>query len=48
LPEQPAEKNVQIWHRRFAVEANNRAWALSEMADLADEEKIELLYAASR
>jgi hypothetical protein len=46
MPEQPAEETVQTWHRRFAVEANNRAWALSEKTELATKERTELLYAA--
>ena len=46
MPEQPAEETAQTWHRRFAVEANNRAWALSEKTELATKERTELLYAA--
>ena len=46
MSEKPAEDDVRGWHRRFAVEANNRAWALTEKAELTAEEQTELLYAA--
>lgn len=46
MPEQPTEENLKTWHRRFAVEANNGAWTLSEKTELATEEMSELLYAA--
>jgi hypothetical protein len=46
MPEQPTEEDVQRWHRRFAVDANNRAWVLSEQTELAADERTELLYAA--
>jgi hypothetical protein len=45
MPEQPTEE-IRTWHRKFAVEANNRAWALSEKTELATTERTELLYAA--
>jgi hypothetical protein len=34
------------WHRRFAVDANNRAWSLAEKTELTPAEERELLYAA--
>jgi hypothetical protein len=46
MPEQPTDESVHAWHRRFAVEANNRAWRLSEKTELATGERTELLYAA--
>jgi hypothetical protein len=46
MRDQPSEDQAREWHRRFAVEANNRAWTLSEKADLTAPEKKELLYAA--
>jgi hypothetical protein len=46
MPEQPAHAELHRWHRRFAVDANNRAWTLSEKAVLAPEERSELLHAA--
>jgi hypothetical protein len=46
MPDQPVDENVRAWHRRFAVEANNLAWRLSEKTELAADEKTELLYAA--
>lgn len=46
MPEPPIDENEKAWHRRFAVEANNRAWTLAEKPELAAEEQTELLYAA--
>jgi len=46
MTEQPIEDDVLAWHRRFAVDANNRAWTLSEKTELPAEERRELLYAA--
>jgi hypothetical protein len=46
MPEQTTEENLKTWRRRFAVEANNRAWTLSEKTELTTEEMTELLYAA--
>ena len=39
-------EDARAWHRRFAVDANNRAWALSEQATLTEGERAELLHAA--
>ncbi len=44
--EQPTEEDLKKWHRRFAVDANNRAWTLSEKPELTNEEASELLDAA--
>jgi hypothetical protein len=46
MTEQPSEEDLTKWHRRFAVEANNRAWTLAEKPELTSEERTELLYAA--
>ena len=46
MPEQPSEQDVRMWHRWFAVEANNLAWTLSGRANLGVQEKTELVYAA--
>jgi hypothetical protein len=46
MPEQPTEEDLRKWHRRFAVESNNRAWTLSEKRELTTEEMSELLDAA--
>lgn len=46
MPEEPTEDQLRTWHRRFAVEANNRAWTLCEKSDLTSEERSELLDAA--
>jgi hypothetical protein len=37
---------TNVWHRRFAVDANNRAWSLAEKAELTSAEEREMLYAA--
>jgi len=41
MPQQPTEEDLRKWHRRFAVEANNRAWTLSEKPELTTEERSE-------
>jgi len=46
MNEEPSDQEIRDWHRRFGVQANNRAWTLSELSSLEAEEKIELLYAA--
>jgi hypothetical protein len=43
---QITDEDLKKWHRRFAVEANNRAWTVSEKRELTSEERTELLYAA--
>ena len=40
-----ADERVR-WQRRFASDANNRAWALAEQATLTPDEQAELLTAA--
>jgi hypothetical protein len=42
----PLSEEQSARHRRFAVEANNRAWALSESPELSADEERELLFAA--
>jgi len=44
---EPTAEELDQWHRRFAMEANNRAWSLSEQHDLNADEKTELLHAAT-
>ena len=46
MTEQPSEQDRKQWHRRFAVEANNRAWTLTEQPHLTADERAELLDAA--
>ena len=46
MPEKFIDERAHAWHRKFAVEANNRAWRLSENTELATEERKELVYAA--
>jgi hypothetical protein len=43
---QPEEEEIRQWHKRFAVEANNRAWDLAEQSGLTADEKIELFHTA--
>jgi hypothetical protein len=43
---QPTEADPAKWHRWFAVEANNRAWRLSESPARSDAEDAEMLDAA--
>lgn len=40
------EEQVPVWHRRFAAQANNRAWDLAERTALTADERLELLHAA--
>ena len=40
------DDDLRAWHRRFAVDANNRAWSLSEQDTLSEEDRTELLHAA--
>ena len=30
MTEPPSDEETRKWHRRFAVDCNNRAWRLSE------------------
>jgi len=43
---QPAEADPAKWQRWFAVEANNRAWRLSELMARSEAEDAEMLDAA--
>jgi hypothetical protein len=45
MSDQPADEERK-WRRRFAAEANDRAWTLTEKAELTADERTELLYAA--
>ncbi len=40
------DEEITTWHRRFAAEANNRAWRLSEAMSRSSEENGEMLDAA--
>jgi hypothetical protein len=46
MPEQPSEEDVKTWHRRFAADANNRAWAPSEKPTPTSDERSEMIQAA--
>lgn len=46
MPGQPADADIGKWHRWFAIEANNRAWRLSESASRTEAEDAEMLSAA--
>ena len=50
MPDTTQDDEVRKWHRRFAVECNNRAWRLSEAAarsPSADEEMLNAAHAAA-
>lgn len=38
---QDEKPEAEKWHRYFAVEANNRAWRLADLADITEEERTE-------
>ncbi len=46
MAEQPSDEEIRQWHRRFAVEANNRAWRLSESAVRSAADDAEMLNGA--
>jgi hypothetical protein len=39
MGEQPTDEQLMAWHRRFAVDASNRAWTLTEKIVLTSDEK---------
>jgi hypothetical protein len=47
MSEKPTPEETTLWQRRLAVQANNRAWTLSELTTRTDEEDEEMLQAAS-
>ena len=46
MNEKPTAEEVARWQRRFASQANNRAWALSEQATRSEREDEEMRHAA--
>ena len=46
MNEKPVPDEAAIWQRRFASQANNRAWTLSESVSRTPEEDEEMLQAA--
>jgi hypothetical protein len=46
MAESPPSEEVALWQRRFAAEANNRAWRLSELPSRSSQEDEEMLQAA--
>jgi hypothetical protein len=46
MPHFPATADPALWHRFFAIEANNRAWRLIEQRSRSIDEIVELLDAA--
>ena len=46
MPGQPTDADIGKWHRWFAIEANNRAWRLSEAETRSEAEDSEMLSAA--
>jgi len=45
MPQQPETSDAASWHRYFAMDCNNRAWALA-VQDRSAEEDVEMLNAA--
>lgn len=46
MAERPKEEEIAKWHRWFAVEANNRAWTLTELAEPSEGQRAEALRTA--
>jgi hypothetical protein len=46
MADTPSPEEVSLWQRRLAVQANNRAWRLSESTSRSPEEDDEMLQAA--
>jgi len=46
MPQEPSAEEQSRWHRRFAVECNNRAWQLADQASCTPAEDEEMLNAA--
>ena len=46
MTDKPTLEDVAFWQRRFASQANNRAWTLAEMLHRSPEEDEEMLQAA--
>jgi len=46
MPQTPADDSAAAWHRRFAVDCNNRAWRLAEAPSRTADEDAEMLDAA--
>lgn len=46
MAEEPTPKDVAIWQRRLASQANNRAWTLAETPGRSAEQGEEMLHAA--
>lgn len=46
MSEQPTQELMDQWHRRFAVECNNRAWDLISKPDRTPADNRDMLYLA--
>ena len=46
MADQPGDEEIRKWHRRFAVECNNRAWRLSEASTRSPADDAEMVNAA--
>lgn len=46
MPQEPSVEEQSRWHRRFAVECNNRAWQLADKPSCTPAENEEMLNAA--
>jgi hypothetical protein len=43
---EPSAESLREWHRRFAIDANNRAWQLTEMTSRSAAEDAEMMHVA--
>jgi hypothetical protein len=46
MPQEPGPQEIAKWHRWFAVEMNNCAWALADNPSLSEAQRAEMLDAA--
>lgn len=46
MTEPPSDEETRKWHRRFAVDCNNRAWRLSEQSARSAADDAEMMNAA--
>jgi hypothetical protein len=47
MTDKPTPEDVELWQRRFAARANNRAWTLAETIDRSPAQDAEMLQAAN-
>jgi len=47
MTDKPTPEDIELWQRRFASRANNRAWTLAEAIERSPEQDQEMLQAAN-